>query len=52
MSLKKEGKTIIAVTHDDAYFDQADRILKFDYGQIVKDVNTKEKELLSESLWV
>lgn len=35
---KKEGKTIIAVTHDDAYFKQADRIIKFDYGQIVSDV--------------
>ena len=35
--LKQQGKTIIAVTHDDAYFHQADRIIKFDYGQIVKD---------------
>ncbi|WP_136668995.1 cyclic peptide export ABC transporter [Flavobacterium sp. H122] len=35
---KKEGKTIIAVTHDDAYFNQADRIIKFDYGQIATDV--------------
>ena len=35
--LKKEGKTIIAVTHDDRYFKHADRILKFDYGKIVKD---------------
>ncbi|MFP3599142.1 ATP-binding cassette domain-containing protein [Chryseobacterium sp. SIMBA_029] len=35
---KKEGKTIIAVTHDDAYFKQADRIIKFDYGQIVRDI--------------
>ena len=50
--LKKEGKTIIAVTHDDAYFHQADRILKFDYGQIVKDINVKDKQLLSDALWV
>ncbi len=49
---KKEGKTIIAVTHDDAYFNQADRILKFDYGKIVKDVDTKEEKELSEPLWV
>jgi putative ATP-binding cassette transporter len=49
--LKKEGKTIIAVTHDDAYFKHADRIIKFDYGQIVKDLKM-EKELLSaENLW-
>jgi putative ATP-binding cassette transporter len=35
---RKEGKTIIAVTHDDAYFRQADRIIKFDYGQIIRDI--------------
>lgn len=50
--LKKEGKTIIAVTHDDTYFHQADRILKFDYGQIVKDINVKDTQLLSDALWV
>ncbi|SHL04211.1 cyclic peptide export ABC transporter [Flavobacterium chilense] len=49
--LKNEGKTIIAVTHDDAYFKHADRIIKFDYGQIVKDFNVKEESLNSESLW-
>jgi putative ATP-binding cassette transporter len=32
--LKKQGKTIIAVTHDDKYFDIADRIIKMDYGKI------------------
>ncbi|MDM1553034.1 cyclic peptide export ABC transporter [Chryseobacterium indologenes] len=36
---KKDGKTIIAVTHDDAYFKQADRIIKFDYGQIINDID-------------
>lgn len=46
---KKAGKTIIAVTHDDAYFHHADRILKFDYGQIVKDVNSKSKHLLVDT---
>jgi putative ATP-binding cassette transporter len=35
---KKDGKTIIAVTHDDVYFKHADRVIKFDYGQIVSDV--------------
>jgi putative ATP-binding cassette transporter len=49
--LKNEGKTIISVTHDDAYFKYADRIIKFDYGQIVKDFNVKEESLNSESLW-
>ncbi|WP_428229099.1 cyclic peptide export ABC transporter [Flavobacterium sp.] len=49
--LKKEGKTIIAVTHDDAYFKHADRIIKFDYGQIVKDLKMQKELLTTESLW-
>lgn len=48
---KQEGKTIIAVTHDDAYFHQADRILKFDYGQIVKDIRVEEEAVSEKSLW-
>ena len=34
--LKERGITLIAITHDDAYFNQADRIIKFDYGQTVE----------------
>lgn len=34
--LRQENKTIIAVTHDDAYFHHADRIIKFDNGRIVE----------------
>ncbi|MDM8523995.1 cyclic peptide export ABC transporter [Desulfococcaceae bacterium HSG8] len=30
---KKQGKTVIAVTHDDRYFYVADRVLKMEYGQ-------------------
>ncbi len=33
--LKKQGKTIIAVTHDDKYFHVADRVLKMEYGKLV-----------------
>jgi putative ATP-binding cassette transporter len=33
--LKQQGKTIIAVTHDDKYFHIADRVLKMEYGQLV-----------------
>ncbi len=32
--LKQKGKTVIAITHDDAYFDCADRLLKFEYGKL------------------
>lgn len=48
---KEQGKTIIAVTHDDAYFHLADRIIKFDYGTIVKEIKTTNKEELVENIW-
>lgn len=33
--LTEKGKTVIAVSHDDRYFSEADRIIKLDYGQVV-----------------
>lgn len=35
--LKKLGKTVIAVSHDDRYFNYADRIIKMEYGKINDD---------------
>jgi putative ATP-binding cassette transporter len=35
LDLKQQGKTVIAVTHDDHYFHVADRILKMEYGELV-----------------
>ena len=32
--LKKAGKTIIAVSHDDRYFHVADRVLRMEYGRL------------------
>ncbi len=32
--LKQAGKTVIAISHDDKYFDAADRLYKLDQGQI------------------
>ena len=32
--MKDEGKIVIAITHDDHYFDVADRIIKMDMGKI------------------
>lgn len=32
--LKSQGKTVVAVTHDDKYFDCADRQIKFDMGKM------------------
>jgi putative ATP-binding cassette transporter len=33
--LKARGKTVLVITHDDHYFDVADRIIKLDYGQLI-----------------
>lgn len=40
--LKKKGKTVLAITHDDHYFDFADRIIKLDAGQIELDRPAKD----------
>jgi cyclic peptide transporter len=34
--MKEDGKIVIAITHDDHYFDVADKIIKMDMGQIEK----------------
>jgi len=33
--LKKNGKCVIAITHDDRYFDIADRLIKMELGKVV-----------------
>lgn len=35
--LKRQGKTTIAITHDDRYFDLADRVITLEYGQVISD---------------
>jgi putative ATP-binding cassette transporter len=49
--LKENGKTIVAVTHDDTYFKHADRIIKLDYGKIIKDICVTERSLEMDMLW-
>jgi putative ATP-binding cassette transporter len=34
--LKERGKTVVAITHDDRYFDFADRIIKLEEGKVVQ----------------
>lgn len=41
--LKMKGKLVIAITHDEQYFDAADRIVKFDSGQIEYDLGFGDK---------
>ena len=33
--LRKEGHTIVAATHDDRYFDCADRVVELEYGEFI-----------------
>lgn len=44
--LRQNGKTIIAITHDDHYFDSADRILKMDNGRL-QELSDEEREALN-----
>lgn len=39
--LKNKGKTVLAISHDDRYFDTADRIVKLDYGRVEYDKHQK-----------
>ncbi|MDF0529090.1 ATP-binding cassette domain-containing protein [Tsukamurella sp. 8F] len=38
--LRARGKTVIVITHDDRYFDRADRLIKLDLGRVVEGVAT------------
>jgi putative ATP-binding cassette transporter len=42
--LKSRGKTVIVITHDDRYYDVADRVVKLDYGKILFDKRNKHAE--------
>uniref|UniRef100_UPI0012F96E11 ATP-binding cassette domain-containing protein n=1 Tax=Nocardia thailandica TaxID=257275 RepID=UPI0012F96E11 len=35
VDLKRRGKTVIVITHDDRYFDRADQLIKLDFGSVV-----------------
>jgi putative ATP-binding cassette transporter len=40
--LKRQGKTVVAVTHDDRWFTAGDRLIKLDYGRIAEETLTPE----------
>ena len=42
--LKARGKTVIVISHDNHYFDIADRVVRFDNGRIVEDRYLQESE--------
>jgi putative ATP-binding cassette transporter len=35
--LKERGKTVVVISHDDHYYDVADRVVKLDYGKVEYD---------------
>jgi putative ATP-binding cassette transporter len=43
--LKSRGKCVIIITHDDQYFELADRIIKLSDGRIVSDVSQRPTHL-------
>jgi len=47
--MKEDGKIVIAVTHDDHYFDVADRVIKLNYGKI-DDLNEHEEIMINQSI--
>jgi putative ATP-binding cassette transporter len=47
--LKAAGRTIVAITHDEAYFAVADRILKLDTGRLVEDSRPTAASRLGQS---
>jgi putative ATP-binding cassette transporter len=48
--LKARGKTTVVITHDDKYFDLADRILKLDFGKLIADRPLQTTQLEPELL--
>jgi putative ATP-binding cassette transporter len=50
--LKRRGKTVVAITHDEKYFGCADRLMKLDQGRLVdkKESRTKEEAAWAGSL--
>ncbi len=41
--LKRQGKTVVAVTHDDRWFAGGDRLIKLEYGKIIEENMKPEK---------
>ncbi len=45
--VREENKTIIAITHDDQYYNQADRLFQMDYGKLTEK---KEKTFIKSEI--
>jgi putative ATP-binding cassette transporter len=47
--LKRRGKTTVVISHDDRYYDAADRLIKLENGRVVSEAPTS-RALVEESL--
>jgi putative ATP-binding cassette transporter len=46
--LKARGKTVLVISHDDKYFEVADRIIKLDYGKLaLSSASVPEADVLA-----
>ena len=50
--LKQAGKTVVAITHDDRYFDQADRILRMGNGRLTELDEAQREQLRQGALLI
>ncbi len=48
--LKARGKTVIVISHDDRYYNIADRVIKLDYGKIASDSYVTRPEYASADM--
>lgn len=48
--LKASGKTVFAISHDDHYFDQADRLFKMDNGQLTELTGDMRRQVSSDAI--
>lgn len=44
--LKAQGKAVVVISHDDRYFELADQLIVMNEGQIVKDIESNQDNLL------
>jgi putative ATP-binding cassette transporter len=45
---EQENKTIIAITHDDKYYEEADRLFEMNYGRLFEITNNTEKIIIDK----
>jgi putative ATP-binding cassette transporter len=47
--LKARGKTVLVISHDDAYYGVGDRVIKLDYGQVIYDLPVEKTPFAGRS---